>query len=108
MTRIRTTIALFLFVVLVLAAGCTSQSLNNQNRSLLGGKYVFLEHQINETTVTTSGLCHPTNLLCYKSPPSTYFFKENDGVLNITGYGDQNELINGSLLLFFGRQYLSD
>jgi hypothetical protein len=104
---VQTAVALIMVAVL-LAAGCASQSLNNQDRSLLGGKYVLLEHQINETTVTTSGLCHPTNILCSKSPQSTYFFKENYGVLNITDQGDQNELINGSLLLFFGRQYLSD
>jgi hypothetical protein len=102
-------VALVLVMVAVLlAAGCVSMGFDNQTHSLPEGKYIFLEHQTNESSVTISGHCFPMNGDCYLDPSSPYIFDEKKGLLNVTDYRNQKEPVNDSLILFYGDQDVSN
>ncbi|MFA5269521.1 MAG: hypothetical protein WC379_16270 [Methanoregula sp.] len=102
-------VALVLVMVAVLlAAGCVLPGFDNITQLSPEEKYVFLEHQTNESSVTISGHCFPMNGDCYLDPSSPYTIDEKKGVLDVTDYRNQKEPVNDSLVLFYGDQDVSN
>ena len=94
MTPLRILLTLLLLAALLLAAGCVSQGLDNQNHTLPEGKYILLRHITDYNYVPVSGACPHIQW----SMNTAFHFNETTGVLTPDYNEDQ---YNDSLILFY-------